>query len=301
MPDVAICAALYEAGRRFLGPFLAGVAAAARGNSAEVIFAIDDLAEPEKAVAPLMASASVSLEQAPDTASPAGVRATMLQSARQSSADVVVFADMDDWLLEDAVPLHRQALAQSDFSYGDQILVDAAGQSTGRLLYDSWSVPASVLGTDALCRGNFVGFGSSAVRRQVLSEEHCALPETVRAADWWFFSKLLEAGCRGSRTSGPVASYRQHDGSLLGAAPASDPEALLDRCDIVLRHYAALSPSPAVSRQAAAVERLAEVLRTQPETLANDIARFSGRTAMWHEDVARLADRFLSPSRAGEV
>ncbi len=298
MARIALCTALYEAGRPFLGDWLAGVLAAteeaAGRHDVQVVIAVHGLEEPEAAVAPLRARVPVRLAEAPESASLAAVRALMLRAAGETDAEVLVFVDMDDMLLPGALDSHLEALDGADFSYGDLIPIDAGGGGIGLSFFAGARVPGEVSDHRAVLTRNFLGFSNSALRRARLAEAACAVPSSVRAADWWVFTTLLAQGRCGKRTAVPVARYRSHPGNILGARPDPAPEAVLRRCDIVRRHYAALTPAPRVAAQDKAVAELARRVAADPAGMAEALRAACARPGVWYEDIARLAAPYLA-------
>ena len=290
MTRILVCSVVYEAARPFLADFSRGLIEAAAGRKdAEALILSDGLTAPEAIFAAVTDAMTARIDQTPGGLSPAAIRRRLIETARRSEAEILVFADCDDMLTADALEAHRAALDDADFSYGDQILTDAALRPSGRNLYRDWDVPARVTDPDSLRDGNFVGFSGAAVRRTRLSEAACALPDEVIAADWWVFTRLLMDGRRGARTETPVTRYRQHAGNIQGATPSAEFEAVLRRCQIVRRHAAAL---PGFEARAAAVERLAQAIESDPEGMRPAILKACAEPRPWYADIAILARPF---------
>ena len=290
MTRILVCTVVYEAARPFLADFSRGLIEAAAGRKdAEALFLSDGLTAPEVALAAVADAMTARIDTVPEGLSLTAIRRRLIETARRSGAEVLVFADCDDMLTAEALEAHRAALEDADFSYGDQILTDAALRPSGRNLYQDWNVPARVTDPDSLRDGNFVGFSGAAVRRTRLSEIACALPDEVIAADWWVFTRLLMDGRRGARTGAPVPRYRQHAGNIQGATPGAEIEAVLRRCEIVRRHAAAL---PGFEARAAAVERLAQAIENDPEAMRPAILEACATPRPWYADIAVLANPF---------
>jgi len=288
---IAICAALYEAGRPFLAPFVAAVSAAAARHDALFVAAIDGLRDYHAALAGLAERLERVSVEVPPGHTPAGVRRWLLDAAAHSGADVLVFVDMDDVIAPRALDSHLAALADADFSYGDLALIDAAGQPLGRRFFDGARVPARVTDIAAIRDRNFLGFSNTAVRTARISPVALTVPDSVVAADWWFFTMLVLGGLCGQRTAEPVGAYRLHGANLLGAGGPRSVAELIGQSEAMLRHYRAFAAYPALAGRAAALETLLAVAHDAPE---NDLAaRLDGlaqRPGAWFEAVSRLAD-----------
>lgn len=290
MAEIVVCAALYESGRKYFGDFVSGFLTACRHHDAEAVFAIDDLRDTKITVAPVAEEMPVRFVGVAPGTSIAGVRRAMLEAVRETSSRYVVFSDMDDWLTPDAITRHKSALERGSFSYGDQYIVDARGRFSGICLYDDWNVPQKITGMDALMKWNFVGFGAAAIRRSCLTADLCRIPETVKAPDWWFFSMALNAGCNGVRTDGPVANYRQHEGSFLGANSQIGLPVLITRCNFAIKHFKALPQCKQIQNRLASIVDLKEILQRAPQRLEPYYDYLSSRRFAWFEEITWLAD-----------
>lgn len=282
MTRFALCTSVYEAGRPFLAAWIDAALTAARGHDCRAVVAVDDLGAPEEALARLARAMPVSLAPAPAGAAVARVRAAMLRSAAESEVDVLVFCDMDDMLAPEALPSHARALEAADFSYGDMELVDGAGRGSGRSFLGDAAVPDRLDSAEALAERNWLGFSNTALVRARLPASALAIPDSVLAADWWFFTELLAQGLAGARTEAVVARYRCHAGNTLGPGPACDTAALRRRLDIMGRHYAARAGDAGAEDRAAAVRALIDRLERDPGAVP---ATARGANGVWYEGI----------------
>ncbi|MCZ6452761.1 MAG: hypothetical protein O6909_00845, partial [Alphaproteobacteria bacterium] len=92
---IAICAALYEAGRPFLAPFVEALRAAAAGRDVVFVAAVDGLRDAKEALAELAGRLDIIIVDVAPGHTPVGVRRAMLAAGQASGADVLVFIDMD--------------------------------------------------------------------------------------------------------------------------------------------------------------------------------------------------------------
>lgn len=290
MPQIAICSALYEAGRPYLRAYKSGVRAATYGENAILVLAIDDLADPGPVGDALSEFCPVTMVRAPAGASPATVRRSLIRAACDSGAGILVFADMDDMLAPAAPGLFRDALAEADFAYGDLEIMDETGEPVGRRLFDGAGVPWRVESLDTIARRNFLGFSNTAVRTASIPEEALHMPADVVAADWWFFTTLVLAGRTGRRVPGAVSHYRQYPGSCVGADGPKSPATLRRMIDIACRHYRAYPGTPALVRHRHALEDLRETVQAMPDwQLGPAVAAMQGRPGVWYEPLWQLA------------
>lgn len=289
MSRVFVCTAVYEAGRRFIPHYCAALIRAAAGRDAVALLAVDDLADPGAAFAPLMRRMETHFVAAPPGSTPAAVRATMLEAARRSDAGALILLDLDDIPAPDLIDLHLAALERAEVSFGDVRLVDAEGRPLAESFFEGAGVPEEATSPDALAARNFLGFSNAAIRRDALNERATAIPTDLVAADWWFFTTLLEAGARARRTARRVADYRMHEGNALGGRPDPALPAVLRRAQMMRDHYAALPPSRARAEADRRVARLMDLAARAPDRIAEEAARACAAPGVWFDDVMRLA------------
>jgi hypothetical protein len=293
---IAICAALYEAGRPFLADFVEALRAAAVGHDAVFVAAVDGLENAGDALADLAKDLDIVTVDVAPGHTPAGVRGAMLTAGHATGADILAFMDMDDVMTPRALDRHLVALAGADFSYGDLDLADASGRSLGRCFFDNAAIPDRVDDVGAIRDRNFLGFSNTAVRASRISPVAMIVPEDVVAADWWFFTMLLLGGLSGRKAPGTVAKYRLHDANTLGAGvPCSASEAI-GQCEAMLRHYWAFSAQPVLAQRADETERLLEQLRRAPaREIEAYLAASRGEGGAWFEGLGGLAETFGAP------
>lgn len=290
MTRFAIATAVYPQNRRYIADYVAGVTGACRNHAPVTLILAADYGFDAAAELGRMEGGQLDIQQSAVAGTPASLRRLLLTAASRATADVIVFTDFDDRLLPDALEWHAEALRDADISYGDLTLMDEEGRNTGQNFFEAAAVPARIEGNAALRRRNFVGFGNSAVRRSVLSGPALSLPDDLVAADWWFFTLLLANERSAQRTKQPVALYRTHRDSVLGANPVNTARDLQRRAEFALRYYQQL---PAQVSRVHEMQDVADLLRwiDQSPDAADALAqRLSKMPGVWFEDVARACD-----------
>lgn len=302
MTKIAICAALYEAGRPFLAEFAEALRAAAAGHDVVFVAAVDGLHDPEQSLAGLAGHVDIVTVDVPAGHTPAGVRRAMLTAGQASGADVLVFIDMDDLIAPDALDMHLGALRAADFSYGDMDLIDGAGHSLGRRFFDNAGVPDQVENVAVICDRNFLGFSNTAVRTGRMAPVALTVPEDVVAADWWFYTMLLLGGLHGKKTTAPVGSYRIHDANILGAGAPRTATDAIGQTEAMLRHYRAFSAHPALRARADEIAQVLAKLRNAPEReLTEQLGAWGDDAGAWFEGIGRIAENLSAEPLAETV
>lgn len=299
---IAICAALYEAGRPFLAGFVEALCAAAAGHEVVFVAAVDGLRDAGEALADLAERLEIITVDVPAGHTPAGVRRAMLEAGRASGAEVLVFADMDDLIAPGALDMHLDVLRDADFSYGDMDLIDATGRALGRRFFDDAGVPAEVDNVTTISDRNFLGFSNTAVRTSRIAPVALSVPEDVVAADWWFYTMLLLGGLSGKKTAGLVASYRIHDANTLGAGAPRTATDAIGQTEAMLRHYRAFSAHPALRARAEVTEQVLANLRNAPEQeLTEQLDAAGDDGGAWFEGIGRIAENLSAAPLADTV
>jgi len=303
---IAICAALYEAGRPFLAGFVEALRAAApegvAGRDAVFVAAVDGLDDAVEALADLAGRLDIVTVDVAAGHTPAGVRRAMLAAGQESGADVLVFIDMDDLIAPGALDMHLDALRDADFSYGDMDLIDGAGHSLGRRFFDNAGVPDQVDDVLAIRDRNFLGFSNTAVRVNRIAPVALTVPEDIVAADWWFFTMLLLGGLRGKKAAGPVAAYRIHDANILGAGGPRTVSQAIGQTEAMLRHYRAFSAHPVLAGRAEDTEKMLAKLRSAPaQDLTASLGASADEAGAWFEGIGRIAENLSAMPLADTV
>jgi hypothetical protein len=290
MTQFAICTSVYEAGRPYLGQWIVGAVNAAKGLSVRAVVAVDDLLSPEESLRPLSEAMELTVVTADRGSTVANVRRTMFSAARESRADIVVFCDMDDWLLETAFKEHAETLKEADISYGDLRIVDRVGNSMGRNFFDGNDVPDRTENPGQLTDRNWLGLSNTAILGDCLSTEVMDVPNAVIAVDWWFFSTLLRMGRQGGRAATTVAAYRMHDANILGSKASVCLSDVHRRIAIIERHFECFQGDPHFSRRTKQLIALKVRCEREPDQILRQLENYSSRSHLWHEDITRLLD-----------
>ena len=285
----ALCTSIYEAGRPFFTDWIDASITAAKGHDVCALVAIDDFVDAKGACQRLSDTMSVDLVKAPEKATPAIVRETMITGAVGGTADAMVFCDMDDRLHPNALAKHSAALTDADFSYGDLQPIDTTGSVLAGTFFGDIAIPNRTKESQQLVDRNWLGFSNTAVIRDKLPPSVFTIPAAIVAVDWWFYTQLLKNGLTGARADGVVAEYRVHADNQLGPYASADIQGIKHRCEIVKCHYKALVPDPMACKMLADIENLISNLETNPEALKPCIRQVQTQTGLWHEDICFLA------------
>ncbi len=288
MSELLVCCAMYEKGRPFLMQWMQALAVATKGHDTSALVVTDDLKDAKRALNPLRKYLPIHVVHAARNSSIADVRRLMLRASADSNAEILCFIDMDDLFLPNALALHRQALADADFSYGNLLLIDEVGLPMGQSLFEGRNIPHRLNDVESILDRNFLGLSNTAVWRRALPDAALNVPPDIVAVDWWLFSTLLLHRRVGRRTRGPVCQYRTYGGNLIGGMPGLEAAAILRRCEMVLKHYDQFRHDLRFAQRATRVRWLRDRLVTKPGWITDFAARI--QVGVWWEDIVRLAE-----------
>ncbi len=295
--DISICSAIYDKASPYIDEFLAGIndAISTYGNKGKVeLLLVNDGFKDYEKLNKMRDIFPVEIINAPQSVSTAKVRNVLLNYAREYGQEAIVFTDCDDILESTALVEHIKILNKYDFSFGDQILIDQAGNLLGNSLYASWAVPKFTSGISDLINGNFIGFSGAAINKSCLNRTVCDVPDDVIATDWWFFSELLIEGKSGAMTEQPVVKYRQYHGNFHGAHPKPNLKSIKKRVRIAKQHYSNLSEIENVKMYLQYIETLEKAIVEDPDAVLALADNESINSEYWYSDVSWIGEQLLS-------
>ena len=83
---------------------------------------------------------------------------------------------------------------------------------------------------------NCLGFGNTAIRTDILTDEDLTLPDNIIAADWAFYTRILKRGHKAVFTDDTHINYRQHNNNTAGPR-RMDMAQIIRGIDVKIQHY----------------------------------------------------------------
>lgn len=170
---------------------------------------------------------------------PAELRKMGIQWTIESGAEVIIFADADDYFAENRVEISKSILNNHDLVFNELILTGKGLSDSMPMLGTHFSEGESVNYT-RIRIANCMGLSNTAIKVKSIPAYFDKIPDSIIAFDWAFFALCLHAGTKGVFTKRTATYYRQHDHNL--AAPRSFTEKQIMLSVRVKRdHYQTLS------------------------------------------------------------
>lgn len=286
---IAVATSLYEAGMPFLDDWIRGVEAAGADGSVSaevsVCAAVHDLTDPAAVASRLERKFATLVRNVGHRATIAEVRRHMLDLAADSTADLVVFCDMDDMLAPSAFAMHSAALVTAPVSVANLKAMDAQGHVHASTVFGR-KMPETV-DRASLRKWNWCGFSNTAMRRDVLALAPKEVPDVV-AVDWFIFTEILKDGVVARGSHEVVAFYRQYGRNTLGANACVSTVEAVKRLRIAVEHFKTQGEAE-LARVALALSRDQTRLERFVESTAVDGGAWFADCAGWCETYSKEA------------
>ncbi|MCK4527551.1 hypothetical protein KAW18_09290 [candidate division WOR-3 bacterium] len=170
---------------------------------------------------------------------PAALRKMGIRWVQEAGAKIIVFADSDDYFLENRVKVSRDMLVKYDLVFNELILISKGSANSIPMLKTHFS-DGEIVSCKHIRTVNCMGLSNTALRVNSIPSCFDQIPENIIAFDWALFALCLHADASGVFTKKAATYYRQHGNNL--ASPHSFTEVQILRGVQVKRdHYQMLS------------------------------------------------------------
>ncbi|MBW2003489.1 MAG: glycosyltransferase family 2 protein [Deltaproteobacteria bacterium] len=173
------------------------------------------------------------------TGHPAALRKAGIQWAISEGAELIIFADTDDYFADNHIEISKKMMVEHDVVCNEILLTGHKFPQPvpmlGGLFQDGMEITAK-----DIMNGNCLGLSNSSIRVDKISELMSEIPDDIIAFDWTFFTLCLHAGVKAIFTNNTQTYYRQHGNNI--ASPCSfSEEQILRGVKVKRDHYKFLS------------------------------------------------------------
>lgn len=170
---------------------------------------------------------------------PAALRKSGIQWVISEGAEVIVFADADDYFADNRIEISKKLLVDYDVICNEILLIGQKFPQPVSMLGELFKDEMEIT-TEDIVNGNCLGLSNTSIRADKISALMTEMPEDVIAFDWTFFALCLHADAKAIFTKNTETYYRQHGDNI--ASPCSFSEEQILRGVRVKRdHYNFLS------------------------------------------------------------
>lgn len=170
---------------------------------------------------------------------PAKNREFGLRLVKEKGYKYCILADSDDCFSENRVADSVKVLQNSDIVANDLTISNNKGTILIEKYFSKRLVDGYIIPREFLREKNILGFSNTAFKTELIDFD-IIIPEDLRIVDWYFYTLLLNKGCKATFTSKSITYYRQSDNNIIGINNVSE-EKYRSRYMLKREHYIYLS------------------------------------------------------------
>jgi len=225
---------VYPGVEPFLGDFLQSLAT--QGDRDFVLFLINDgCAGLDRS----LAAYPLNVEVKESSGSPTALRKAGIAWVAAAGAEIILFADADDYFAPNRIGLSKSRLSGHDIICNELMVVGSEIPSPFGMLGTRLK-EAEVISSAHILHGNCLGLSNTAIRASMIPDCLDQIPDEMIAIDWTFFSLCLHFGAKAVFTQKTMTYYRQHGNNTAFIRPLTE-EQILRGVRVKADHYRFLS------------------------------------------------------------
>ncbi|MBU4198419.1 MAG: glycosyltransferase [Kiritimatiellae bacterium] len=223
---------------------------------------------------------------------PSAVRKAGIEWVLLQGADIIIFADTDDYFMDNRIEISQSILAQYDIVFNELMIIGKNIQQPFPMLEHRFKEGAE-LSIDNIKYSNCMGFSNTAINTKCVTKSFSQVPDDIIAFDWAFFLLCLHEGTKAVFTKQTATYYRQYENNI--ASPQSFTEDQLMRGVQVKRnHYRFIlrfvNKYESISKE---FDKLFEKLNTDTTLRAkycHEVKNQSPPSPLWWESIKTLEE-----------
>lgn len=232
---IAVLSVVFPSARRFLGDYLESLERQTYKDF-DVIIVNDNVPDFGK----ISLRHDLNIREIPSGKNIARNRELGINYAKKEGYDYLVFSDSDDMSAPDRVEKSITLLEHNDVVVNDITTMDKNGKILKKHYIGRRIKGGSRIMPDFIRDKNICGFGNSAIRLSCLKEKAVFDPHLI-AVDWYFFTSLIQKGCKAVFTDKTISYYRIYAGNMAGVGPRLNEAKIKSDLFIMSAHYKALA------------------------------------------------------------
>jgi glycosyltransferase involved in cell wall biosynthesis len=141
---------------------------------------------------------------------PAKLRKIGIEWVVSKGAEIIIFADADDYFENNRIEVSKKMLVHCDIVCNEMLLVgEEVSQPT--LMLEKFFDDKTEINISDIATGNCMGLSNTALRIDSISRDIESIPNNIIAFDWALFAMCIHAGARAVFTKETQTYYRQHN------------------------------------------------------------------------------------------
>jgi glycosyltransferase involved in cell wall biosynthesis len=166
---------------------------------------------------------------------PSSIRKAGIEWVLQQDADTIIFADSDDYFMENRIAVSKKFLSDYDIVFNELLIVGEGLQQPLPILGGRYQ-DREVITKDSINRLNCMGLSNVAMQTACISRMFAQIPNDIIAFDWAFFFLCLHEGIKPIFTKQTATYYRQHSNNIASLRALTDDQILRGVC-VKRDHY----------------------------------------------------------------
>lgn len=206
-------------------------------NNFNILLLIDGISagEVEKGIRPIQNRCKIVSYKEKYT--PSQLRVKLIQEARKYKAEILVIGDADDLFSDNRIESIIKTFkknSDADFVYNELFFFDGS-----RVMPE---IPEKLSDIECIAEKNFLGMSNTAIKVSALDDSfiNSLLECSSFVFDWYFYSRMLLAGYKGTKVKEAYTLYRIHDGNY-AELPITTEAAIKREIEIKKQHYKLLT------------------------------------------------------------
>jgi len=170
---------------------------------------------------------------------PAALRKLGIEWVIEGGADIIIFADADDYFDQNRIEISKRVLKNHHLVFNELMLVGKSIHKPVPMLGAHFHEGEEVL-PKHLKSANCMGLSNTALKVDKIPQNALEIPDSIIAFDWALFSMCLHSGCKGVFTENTRTYYRQYENNVASLKTFTE-EKILRGVEIKRDHYRVLA------------------------------------------------------------
>ncbi len=232
--NVAIFSVVYPGVEKYIPEFLSSLSR--QTDKGFTLFLINDGFVGLKA---FLKKTDLNVQVLEKSSSPAELRKIGIEWVVSKGAEIIIFADADDYFENNRIELSKKMLIHYDIVCNEMLLVGKE-VSQPTLMLEKFFDDKTEINTSDIATDNCMGLSNTALRIDSISRDIESIPNNIIAFDWALFALCIHAGARAVFTKETKTYYRQHPNNTASPQCFSEQQ-IMKGVEVKKDHYQLLS------------------------------------------------------------
>jgi glycosyltransferase involved in cell wall biosynthesis len=223
---------------------------------------------------------------------PSSIRKAGIEWILLQGADIIIFADSDDYFMDNRIEISINMLSYYDIVFNELMIISENIQQPFPMLKHRFKEGAELF-KDNIKYSNCMGLSNTAINTKGITRSLSQIPDDIIAFDWTFFSLCLHEGTKAVFTEQTATYYRQHENNI--ASPQSFTEDQILRGVQVKRdHYRFISriinKYVSISKEFDELFERINIDTTLRDKYCHEVKNQSPPSPLWWESIKTLEE-----------